>query len=232
MKLLICWMLIVGAISGCGAQDADTARQIQTQAPPEAPDEAQLTDAARNLTVQFSSDLQAALLGALNENGPAYAMQFCQMRAGEIASAHSAAGWSVKRVSEKWRNITGRPDSAETAVLAAFADPATKSEFLTGWSGPDSARVFNYYQKIIVREMCLQCHGDLQNVDLDLWKQVKTDYPYDKATGYKEGDLRGMFVVSAHLPEAEKSAARLAEGASIRDLIPKDTASADTTTGK
>ncbi|MEW5796125.1 MAG: DUF3365 domain-containing protein [Candidatus Zixiibacteriota bacterium] len=229
MKLLICCLMAVTVISGCGAQDTETAPAAQSQAQAPAPDEAELTAAARNLAGQFGRDLQSALLGALNENGPAYAMQVCQIRAGEIAAAHSAAGWSVKRVSDKWRNITGRPDSAEVAVLATFADLKTDSEFLTRWSGPDSARVFNYYQTIVVREMCLQCHGDLQSVDLDLWQQVKIAYPYDKATGYKEGDLRGMFVVSAHLPEAEKIAPKLAEGIPIGDLVAKDTTSADTT---
>jgi hypothetical protein len=64
----------------------------------------------------------------------------------------------------------------------------------------------------------LKCHGDLQTVDLNLWKETRIAYPYDKATGYKEGDLRGMFVVNAAYPEGLEVARALAEGVSMAEL--------------
>lgn len=116
--------------------------------------------------------------------------------------------------------------------MSALAVSANKLGFVTRWSGPDTAKVFHYFQRIVTREMCLQCHGDLQTVDLELWKQIRIAYPYDKATGYKVGDLRGMFVVSAAYPAGEETARRLAEGVSIRDLAPKDSARTNTSPGQ
>ena len=218
MKVLVCCVISACIAVGCSSQKTETAPQtVQTTANSEN-DEQLYTDAARNLTSQFSTKLQGTLLDALNESGVAYAVELCQTMAPQIASVHSVAGWKVKRVSEKWRTITGRPDSSELQILAKFADPATKENSLTAWSGPDSARVFHYYEKIQVRDVCLKCHGDLQTVDLDLWKQIRILYPWDKATGYRVGDLRGMFVVDAPYPGGRDVAQLLAQGVSVSQI--------------
>ena len=117
------------------------------------------------------------------------------------------------------------------AILKTFADPTTQDDYLTSWSGPDSARVFHYYRKIVVTQKCLQCHGDLQTVDLDLWRRVKDIYPWDKASGYKVGDLRGMFVATAIWPDSEEMARLLADGISITKFTAPDTTATDTSTG-
>ena len=42
--------------------------------------------------------------------------------------------------------------------------------------------------------MCLQCHG--QSIAPDVREKLSGLYPEDKATGYREGDIRGAFVVT------------------------------------
>ncbi len=226
MKTLILLLFLSVMAINCGSQEAGSPKQAPKQAV--SADDSLFTAAARNLTGQFGGELMSTLQAAMDENGPAYALGVCQVKAQKMAATNSGAGWTVKRVSEKWRNIADRPDSTDRAILAKFADPASPAESQTRWSGPDSARVFSYYQKITVKEMCLQCHGDIEASDPDLWKQIKIEYPYDKAMGYKVGDLRGMFVVSAHLPTATASAKRLADGVSIRDIVGADTTAAKT----
>jgi len=227
MKTLTCLFLASLIITGCKSNKPETASQVAETTLPSAEEERLYTEAARNLAGQFGRELQNTLLNALRQSGPAYAVDVCQIRAPEIAAAHTMTGWRVKRVSEKWRTITGRPDSSESAALARFADPATKENSFIGWSGPDSARVLHYYEKITVREVCLKCHGDLQTVDLDLWKQVRIAYPWDKAVGYKEGDLRGMFVVDAQYPGDRDVAKLLAQGASVSQIVASKPSQAD-----
>lgn len=230
MKTVTCLFLLALIAAGCGSQNEEKSETTDTATQSQAADEQLFTDAARNLVAQYGNELQTTLFAALNDYGPSYGVRVCQIRAQEIAAAHSVGGWIVKRVSEKWRTIEDRPDTAEQRVLAVFADPMTADDFLVRWSGPDSARMFHYYQKIMVRQVCLQCHGDLQTVDLDLWKEVKIAYPWDKATGYKEGDLRGMFVVNAPYPSGRETAQLLADGATVVELTPPaDTAATDST---
>ncbi|MCX6835357.1 MAG: DUF3365 domain-containing protein [candidate division Zixibacteria bacterium] len=227
MKTLTCLFLALLIITGCKSNKPENVSQNTKSVPPSAADEQLYTEAARNLAGQLDRELQNMLLSALAQSGPAYALDVYQVEAPEITAAHNMKGWKVKRVSEQWRTIAGRPDSSESAALARFANPATKENSFVGWSGPDSARVFHYYEKITVREVCLKCHGDLQTVDLDLWKQVKITYPWDKATGYREGDLRGMFVVDAQFPGDRDVAKLLAQGTSVSQIVAADPSRAD-----
>jgi hypothetical protein len=231
MKTIACLSFLIMVTSGCNSGSPDLERHDAQLTTASTDDEQLFTEAAGNLVKQFRAELQATLLGAINENGKAYALQMCQKKAQEIAAAHSVAGWTVKRVSAQWRNVADRPDSTEKAVLDRFAEPSTTSDFLVLTSGPDTARTFHYYEKIIVNDMCLQCHGDIQRVDQDLWKIIKILYPYDKATGYKSGDLRGMFVVKAPYPGGEDVARLLAQGVSVSEIstatpAPQDSSAA------
>lgn len=55
-----------------------------------------------------------------------------------------------------------------------------------------------YYYKAISIGMptCLKCHGD-KSVEIDplALKLIAQKYPEDKATGYKIGELRGMWKI-------------------------------------
>jgi len=228
MKILICILLPTLLLISCGTKESAAPPDTSQAAESMVATEKLYSQAADKLVSQYSKALMSTLMAALNENGPAYAVKICQAKAQDIAVAHSAEGWSVKRVSEKWRNVMDRPDTSEVQILKMFANPGAGDDYLTNWSGPDSARVFHYYKKIVVSQMCLQCHGDLQTVDLDLYKKVKIDYPYDKATGYKVGDLRGMFVIKAQYPAGDAMAQLLADGVDITEFTRPDTTAGDT----
>ena len=230
MKAIACLFFLFMALNGCSSGNADLERHDAQPTPASTNDEQLFSEAAGNLVKQFRTELQSTLLGALSENGTGYALRMCQMKAQEIAAAHSVADWTVKRVSAQWRNVADRPDSTEKAMLDRFAEPSTTSDFLVLTSGPDTARTFHYYEKIIVRDMCLQCHGDIQTVDQDLWKEVKIKYPYDKATGFKTGDLRGMFVVNAPYPGGKDVARLLAQGVSVSQIAAATPAKQDSGT--
>ena len=55
----------------------------------------------------------------------------------------------------------------------------------------------HYYAPILLKANCLACHGKV-----DEFISVKTDsiikslYPDDKAVGYNEGDLRGIWSIT------------------------------------
>lgn len=228
MKTITGIILFLIVFVGCGGEEPTSKPADNQQAPSMAAEEQLYTNAASHLVDQFSHSLMSTLMAALNDNGTAYAVRVCQIRAQELVASHSTDTWSVKRVSDKWRNINDRPDTLDIKVLKEFSDPSTKDDFLVNWTGPDSARTFHYYRKITMKPMCLQCHGDLQSVDLGLWKEIRVAYPYDKATGYKEGDLRGMFVVSARWPEGRELAEALAAGTDITTLTTIDSTSDST----
>ena len=229
MKILCCAIILTMILVSCGAEEAAPPDPTAQTGASMAATQKLFIQGAEQLVRQYSGALSGELMAALNDYGPSQAIKICGDQAQTLAVAHSAEGWEVKRVSRKWRNVADRPDTAEIAVLEMFDNPATTDDYLTRWSGPDTAQVFHYYKKIVVKKLCLQCHGDLQTFDLDLYKKVKVAYPYDKATGYQVGDLRGMFVVNVEYPAGEDMAKLLADGVNMVEFTQPDTTAGDTT---
>ena len=49
---------------------------------------------------------------------------------------------------------------------------------------------------IITNKMCLQCHGTINKEILpQTYSRINTLYPDDKATGYAENQVRGLWVI-------------------------------------
>jgi len=58
----------------------------------------------------------------------------------------------------------------------------------------DGQKQFRYMKAIPTGEVCLQCHGS--NIDPSVEATLKTFYPHDQATGFKQGDIRGAFTIT------------------------------------
>lgn len=227
MKVSLVLIPVVLALFGCGSKETTAKNNAPAPAPTYEADQAVFTEASRNLVNQFSRSLKSELMAALNEGGAARALRVCRVKAPEIAAAHTKGGWSIKRVSDRMRNPDDRPIGDEGEILASFSDPDFKQDYYQDWYGSDSNKVFRYCQEIITQPMCLQCHGDLQTIEPELYKQIKIAYVWDKATGYKVGDVRGMFVVEAAWPEGRDVAQLLASGVDIESLDSALTDTAD-----
>ncbi|MDD5393664.1 MAG: DUF3365 domain-containing protein [Thiothrix sp.] len=177
------------------------AEQAQTPATPPAPapDKAALTEQAKAAVQALGSTLKGELEAAMTAGGPVEAMGICNTKAPEIAKAVSAEkGMEVSRVSLKSRNAkTGVANDWQTKVLNDFETRKT--------AGEDPATLvysevvgneFRFMKAIPTGAVCLKCHGT--DISPAVTAKLTELYPQDKATGYKEGDLRGAFVAVKH----------------------------------
>lgn len=119
----------------------------------------------------------------------------------DISKKH---GWDVGRTSLRVRNPANVPDAWEEKVLrdfekrkAAGEDPA-RLEYaeIVNQSGKST---FRYMKAIVIPAgaPCLACHG--RELDASVAGKLRERYPNDRATGFREGDLRGAFSVSQPL---------------------------------
>jgi hypothetical protein len=163
------------------------------------------TETARIAARELMSSVRGLLAKALAQGGPAAAIHICSDSAqvvGERLSKMHAL--SIRRVSERWRNVKDAPDSFETMQLQRFsklirggvsADSLESAEVVL----EDSARVLRYMKPILVGEMCLNCHGDAANMKAPVVEALRSRYPGDQALGYSKGDLRGAVSVKVPL---------------------------------
>ncbi len=216
MNKYILMVSLAVLLSACGEKaekaeapaEAPKAAEQAQQAAPEAkaaapaPDKAALAEEAKAAVQALGGTLKGELEAAMKAGGPVEAMDICHTRAPEIAKAVSAEkGLEVSRVSLKNRNpVMGAANEWQTTVLNEFETQKT--------AGTDPATLvhaevvgneFRFMKAIPTGAVCLKCHGT--DLSPAVTAKLTELYPDDKATGFKEGDLRGAFVVVKNLTQ-------------------------------
>ena len=140
--------------------------------------------------------LGKALKTKIQEKGIGEAISFCNTSASPlIQQVESKYHLSIKRVSLKNRNKANIPTELEAKLLDSY---------LYNWENKiestenihKNGDEYIYVKPIYVKELCLNCHGDLEtNITPENHEKLKELYPNDLATGYKTGDLRGMWSI-------------------------------------
>ena len=149
----------------------------------------------------FAETLKAELLGAIEKGGPVVAVEVCSQRAPEIAlSVSQERGFLMGRSSHRLRNQDNAPSEAIIAYLAQHAQkPASEASVEVVSSDSDWVVI----APIATQPLCLTCHGDSASFPPELTQTLEKFYPDDKATGFKVGELRGVFW--ARLPQQENA---------------------------
>ncbi len=157
-------------------------------------------DSSRGLTQQFATELKGELTRAMQQGGPAVAIDVCRKRAPEIARRLSdESGARVGRTALKVRNPANAPDGLQRAVLEQFStelasgkfSPPLEAAFEINRGGAVERR---YMRAIPTEGVCLACHGE--TLAPAIATAIREAYPSDQATGFREGDLRGAFSVT------------------------------------
>ena len=159
---------------------------------------AEREQAARQASGEFVKQLGGALKKALTEGGPESAISVCRDIAPQITGKISRDnGWRMTRVSSKVRNpLLGMPDAWEQKVLADFEARAGQGEkyadMLFNEVVEESAvRYYRFMKPIPIQPLCLTCHGSDEQLPEGVKAKLASDYPMDRARGYRVGELRG-----------------------------------------
>ncbi len=147
---------------------------------------AELTRAQAELE-PFKEELLGALMAAL-EAGPANAIVVCRERAPEIAAKLSVGGVEMGRTSHRLRNPENAPRDWVEPLLAAYLADSEQGGPTAVWVDEST---IGYVEPIRAAPFCISCHGPA--VDPALLEEIRGLYPADQATGFRTGDLRGLF---------------------------------------
>ncbi len=153
---------------------------------------------SRAVAMPFLKQLAAENQKAIKEGGAESAIKVCKEIAPKLAGEVSRQyGWKVTRVSLKVRNpLLGMPDAWEQKNLQAFEDRATKGEKTESMEQAEivqepDGKYFRYMKAIVMQPGCLACHGNAEQIPVNVKAKLSEDYPHDKATGYSVGQIRG-----------------------------------------
>jgi len=137
------------------------------------------------------------LMGTIQKKGTLEALEFCNVRAypltDSMAVVHNA---SIKRVSDKPRNQKNKANNEELEYIETFKNLLSEKKEINPIVKESDNDVHVYYP-IITNTMCLQCHGKIEtNIKPDILKSLTLLYPEDRAKGYSENQVRGIWNVS------------------------------------
>ncbi|MFZ5979456.1 MAG: Tll0287-like domain-containing protein [Candidatus Zixiibacteriota bacterium] len=203
MRRIITFILLtIGIISiSCGNKDqSESDEQLRLAQALQNENDLLCREAADKLTTIFSRELKGELMSAMSQGGAVKAIDICRYQAPKISRIFSINGVKIARVAERYRNLDNRATLKEIEIMKKFEDTLTTPEYLGEWTHSDSAETYHYYKPIYTQPICLNCHGGLQTLSPGVIDAVRKHYPSDKATGFKVGELRGIFVVEIAWP--------------------------------
>lgn len=90
----------------------------------------------------------------------------------------------ARQVADKYRNPKNKATPLEMRAIQVFHKHHRRTSYWVNEGGKD-----HYFRRINVLKQCLACHSDKETRP----DFVKNKFPQDKAFGFKEGDLRGVY---------------------------------------
>lgn len=137
--------------------------------------------------------LSGALKSALQQGGIENAFAVCNRKALRLTDSLSHVFHvKLKRTAHKIRNEANAPDAWEKSVIQRYLAMQKEGKPLKPIVEKDQTGKWRYAKPILVKPQCLMCHGEVS-------PQVKAllakYYPNDQATGFTEGELRGIWSI-------------------------------------
>lgn len=190
----------------------------QTQQEQIPPDQARAQAAMADL----GQRLKGALVQKMQSEGPVAAVDFCHVEAPKIAQAVSREhGVIVGRTAQRLRSPANALAPWQEPVMAAFLEKAQAGtppgQLMHAERDEHGAR---FARGIAVEGPCLVCHGS--HLAEPIQHAIAERYPDDAATGFSEGDLRGL--IWAEVPSQNATPAEHVQGEDARIVIALDAA--------
>lgn len=142
------------------------------------------------------AELGKNLMGQIQKNGVIAALDFCNIQAMPITDSMSVVHKAqIRRVTDKPRNPKNKASAVEMEHLQTFKNQVAAGKevkpIITSMGDKNK-----FYYPIVTNSMCLKCHGtpekEIESLTLT---NILKHYPSDKATGYGENEVRGIWSI-------------------------------------
>lgn len=195
MKKIFLLSLIFLVFNACNTKDKTDESQVQVFDLTEF-ERNKLLEEAKEIAVNSQQVLGGQLMKQLQENGSLNALNFCSVNAIHITEDLSKThNTKIKRVTDKPRNQKNKANPSQLDYMDLVKNQLKNQKEVTG-SLVVHGNSTQAYFPIITNVMCLQCHGNPEEEISDqTYAKITELYPEDKAVGYKENELRGIWVV-------------------------------------
>lgn len=158
----------------------------------------QYTIKGKEIAQATANHLGGQLVEVMNEGGVEQAVPFCNLMATHLTNEMSEKyNATIKRTSLQLRNENNKPNDEETKILLQYKNLIDTNKQPMPIVEIDKSGNPHFYAPILLQQKCLICHGVIgENVTYKTDSIIKSIYSNDIATGFKEGDLRGIWSIT------------------------------------
>jgi hypothetical protein len=142
------------------------------------------------------------LTSALASGGPGDAIQVCHLSATTLIQRLGRdEGIAAGRTSARLRTPSNAPKPWAAPIVKQYAD--AKAASVDGFA-VDLGDKVGVMRPVAHRAICSACHGVDEKLNARVREELKDRYPVDRATGFRDGDLRGWIWVEVPKQRIEK----------------------------
>ncbi len=191
-KIILLAVVIFGVYSCSSSNKSDKKESVKS-------DLSKYVERGASISKTTAMILQKNLKHAVKSGGFDTALSYCHKKAMFLQdSLSSAYGVKIKRVAGKNRNPFDFLDAESATVFNEYEKLLSEGKPLKPKVVVNAKGNPVYYAPIILnKDACLKCHGmPGEQISENRLKMIKKYYPEDKATGFKKGDLRGMWQIT------------------------------------
>ena len=143
-------------------------------------------------------ELSGHLIQQMKLGGPEQAIPFCNIQAMQITSKTAKIyDVTIKRTSNKIRNPENIATDRELEIIKEYQSAIDSKKEIFPKIELDIEGNKHFYAPIKINSKCLSCHGEIEKkLSVKTYSLIKIKYPKDKAIGYKDGDLRGIWSIT------------------------------------
>ncbi|MCP4439874.1 MAG: DUF3365 domain-containing protein [Aureispira sp.] len=137
------------------------------------------------------------LMGTLKAKGTVEALTFCNTKAIPLTdSMAKVLNVAIKRVSDKPRSPNNQANAEELKYIENYKEQLAAGQDLEVIIVQTEEGKVHFYYPISTNAMCMQCHGQAnEQIKEETLKQLRKLYPNDKAIGYGENQIRGIWSI-------------------------------------
>lgn len=152
----------------------------------------------KEITQVSFNELSSQLMIQMNAGGPAKAIPFCKEEAinilAKLSEKHNVL---IKRSSDQLRSCKIEPTIRELDVVNNYKKLVSEKKDLKPIVEIDDDGNKHFYSPILIQAQCLTCHGTVnETMTVKIDSIIKSIYPFDIATGYNIGDVRGIWSIT------------------------------------
>ena len=178
LSLLATIVLVLTGCSPSSSQDSGALTLASNLTETQAKQKAQAIKAQTHLLRALQKELQQAI------SDPAEAISVCKKRGDSLArSIGQEMGVRIGRTSTKIRNLNNVPPLWAKALV----DEKHEHEMVVAL--PDNG--LGFLSPIMTKSICINCHGEENQIEADVFAEILSAYPDDAAIGFAVGEVRG-----------------------------------------